>query len=200
MRRTAKMGAVLALSVAAGCRHRTDSAMSAACAPAAQQAPAEMDLAQLNGGYTVTFVATEGPKAGQTVSGRLMLRAQEPALVSVPYADSNTVVNQPVIGTLDVATDDIGAIRMGDLMATDAALPGVGVYVASRRGGPITGVVARVGSGSNARGLMAFDGGYFTLFVGRVGPGGIWGGWASSTGTTVTSDARGHFCAEKLPG
>jgi len=197
------MGAVLALSVAAGCRHRTDYAMAAAtCTPAAQQAPAELDLAQMNGSYDVTFVSTEGPVAGHRVRGRLVLRAQDQALVRVPYADSTTVVTQPVIGTMDLATDDIGATRMGDLMASDAALPGVGVYVSGRRGGPVTGVVARVGSGSNGRGLMQFDGGYFTLFIGRVGPNGIWGGWASSPGTDgmVRPDARGHFCAEKRAG
>jgi hypothetical protein len=164
------------------------------------QTPAEMDLAQLNGSYAVTFVATEGSKAGQTVRGRLALRAQDQALVSVPYADSSIVVSQPVIGTMDLAADSIGATRMGDFAATDAARPGVGVYVTGRRGGAVTGVVARVGSGSNVRGQMVFDGGYFTLYVGRVGSNGVWGGWASSPGTggMVTPDARGHFCAEKL--
>lgn len=193
--------ALLLITALAGCRHhRTDSAAAAAaCEPSMSQLPAEMDLQQLNGTFAVTFVATEGSKAGQIVRGRLVLRAQDQSLVRVPNADSNTVVTQPVIGVLDLAVDDLGATRMGDLMATDAARPGVGVYVSSRRGGPVTGVIARVGSGSNVRGQMVFDGGYFTLYVGRVGSNGAWGGWASSPGTggMVTPDARGHFCAEK---
>lgn len=194
---------LLAVAAVSGCRHRTDSARAAAaCEAAAPQAPAEMAIQQLNGNYAVTFVVTGGSKTGQTVRGRLVLRAQDQALVGIPYADSNTVVSQPVIGTMDLAADDIGATRMGDFMATDAAMPGVGVYVTGRRGGPVTGVVARVGSGSNVRGQLVFDGGYFTLYVGRIGSTGIWGGWASSPGTggLVTPDARGHFCAEKLAG
>jgi hypothetical protein len=132
----------------------------------------------------------------------LVLRAQDQALVRIPFADSTVAVSQPVIGMLELATDSVGATRMGDPMAADAATPGVGVYVTSRRGGPVTGVIARVGSGSNVRGQMVFDGGYFTLFVARVSPTGIWGGWRSSPGAggMVAPDAQGHFCAEKLPG
>ena len=198
-----RFGVLLVVTALSGCRHRTDLARQvAACEPASPQAPAEMDLVRLSGSYDVTFVSTEGAGAGHTVRGRLVLRAQDQSLVRVPYADSNTVVTQPVIGTMDLVTDEIGATRMGDLMATDAAMPGVGVYVTTRRGGPATGVIARVGSASNVRGQMVFDAGYFTLFVGRVGPTGIWGGWSSSPGTVglVTADARGHFCAARQAG
>lgn len=196
----ARAVSLLAIAALGGCRHRTSNVMAGACEPSAPQAPAEMDTRQLNGAYAVTFVATAGLNAGRTVRGRLVLRAQDEALVRIPYADSNTVITQPVIGVMDLVAEDIGVTRMGDFAATDAAMPGVGVYVTSRRGGPVTGVVARVGSGSNVRGQMVFDGGYFTLYVGRVGSNGVWGGWASSPGTggMVTPDARGHFCAEKL--
>ena len=193
---------LVALAAAAsGCHHRVhDTTAMKACEPAAPQPAAEMSVPQLIGSYAVTFVATEGPKAGRTVRGRLVLRAQNQSLVHLPFGDSTSSFTQPVVGAMDLATDSIGATRMGDLMAADGERPGVGVYVTSRDG-QVSGILARVGSGSNGRSEMVIDGGYFTLYVARVGPNGIWGGWRSSPGTggMVTPDAVGHFCAEKLP-
>jgi len=193
---------LMAAAAIAGCHHRANSVAVEACVPSPPQSIAEADLQQMGGNYAATLVATEGPRAGQSVRGRLVLRAQDQSLVRIPSADSNITVTQPMIGTMDLAADSIGATRMGDLMATDAAMPGVGVYVTSRRGGPVTGVIARVGSGSNARGQMGFDGGYFTLFITRVSHNGIEGGWRSSPGAggAATAEAQGHFCAERQPG
>ena len=157
----------------------------------------------LAGTYDVLFAATGGSQAGHRAVGRLVLRAQDPALVSVPSADSLTRTSQPSFGTLDVATDSIGAIRMGDALADDARQPGVGVYVTARPGGEITSIVARIGSGSNVRGAEPkFDGGHFTLHVKRIDENGVWGDWISNPGPggVDVRDARGHFCALKQRG
>ena len=142
MRRTFRSGratrpVLLTLLLAAGtasCRHRNDTAVAAAaCESATPQAAAEMDVQQMNGSYAVTFVASEGSKTGRSVRGRLVLRAQDQSLVRIPFADTSVAVSQPVIGTLDLQTDSVGATRMGDPMSADAATPGVGVYVNSTR-------------------------------------------------------------------
>lgn len=178
-------------------RNRTVSAATMACDPREAQNAADMDLGLLNGGFEVKFVATAGQRAGQVATGRLWLRPQDAGLVRLTSADPNVVVSQPTIGRLDLALDSIGAVRMGDPMSDSINTPGVGLYVTQLAGGGVTGVVARVGSGSNVRGQMLFDGGYFTLHVRRVGPDGIFGSWTSSPGSggMVTTDPAGHFCA-----
>ena len=197
------VGIVLLSLPLAGCHRRAASdAAVRACGPVDALLPAGADPRHLSGSYDVTFAATGGPRAGQQVQGRLVLRPQDAALVRVPSADSVTRIDQPSIGTLEVEPDSIGATRMGDLMAADPGQPGVGVYVATRPGGEVTGIVARIGSLSNARptpGMVAFDGGHFSLHVKRVDENGFWGDWLSSPGPggMMTAEARGHFCAIK---
>lgn len=192
----AALAAVFALAASAACHHRSSSSM-AACEPASNQVASEMSLDLLNGSFQVAFVATDGPRTGQSVGGLLTLHPQDAGLVSVASADPNTSVSQPTIGRLDLALDSIGATRMGDTMADSNTMPGVGLYVTRLPGGAVTGVVGRVGSGANARGSTPFDAGYFTLFIQRVNGEGIWGTWRSSPGPggLVIPEARGHFCA-----
>lgn len=194
--------ALVAAVILSGChRNRVGQRASAAeCVPIEAQSPRQMELAQLNGTFDVAFLATAGPRSGQTTTGRLFLRPQDAGLVQLTSADPNTLVSQPTIGRLDLALDSIGAVRMGDPMSDSAAMPGVGLYVTQLRDGAVTGVVARVGSGSNVRGQMLFDGGYFTLYVRRISAEGIWGGWESSAGSggMVTTNPSGHFCALRV--
>ena len=203
--RVAALGALLVLG-ATGCHRRTAGAASLQpCAPVDALLPAGAQPEQMAGGYDVLFVATGGGRAGSQVVGRLDLRPQDAALVPMESADSLTRTTQPAVGSLDVATDSIGAVRMGDLMASDPRQPGVGVYVTARRTGEITNIVARIGSGSNARpvpGMTAFDGGHFTLHVKRVTEAGFWGDWISDPGPggVGNQEARGHFCAMKSRG
>jgi hypothetical protein len=186
------------IAATSACHHRAPAAaVSAACEPAPQQNAQDMRLADLPGIYAVTFVATAGPRQGQTVTGRLVLRPQDQGLVAVGYADTTRVISQPTIGQLDLAMEDIGATRMGDPMAAGDTTPGVGFYVTRLRNGAVQGVVARVGSASNARGQMLFDGGYFALYVREVLGDRIGGGWASAPGG-VGQEARGHFCAVRV--
>lgn len=188
-------------AVTTGCEANptdTPSARVDACEPVNPQGPAAMALEHLTGAFRIVFVTTAGSMTGHSAAGTLRLRPQEPALVDLIGADTSLVLTQPVIGQLDLALDSIGATRMGDPMSDSNAMPGVGLYVTRLPGG--TGVVGRVGAGSNARGLMPFDAGYFTLFIQRVNSDGIWGIWRSSPGAggLVTPEARGHFCAARL--
>lgn len=187
--------ASIVLAALSGCHQRAPGA--AACEPSALQSPAEMNLADLPGVYGVTFIATGGPRAGQTANGRLVLRPQDAGLVSVPHSDTNVIVSQPTIGQLDLSLETVGATPMGDPMAAGDSMPGVGFYVTRLRNGEVRGVIARVGSGSNARGQMLFDGGYFALYIRNVAADRILGGWASAPGG-MGEEARGHFCAMRV--
>lgn len=195
--------AVLLLAASAvACRHRSvpeQTAITASCEPAPAQAVRDMDMGLLQGTFDATFVAVAGPRAGTTARGLLVLRPQHAALLSIANFDTLTLVHQPAFGSLDLPLEEIGATRMGDPTATDSAMPGVGVYVTSGRGGETTSVTARVGSASNVRGQQVFDGGYFALYLRRLDAQGIWGGWASAPGTVglTTSEASGHFCVRR---
>ena len=111
------------------------------------------------------------------------------------------MVTEPVIGLLDLELDSIGATRMGDPMSMDSMAPGVGIYITRRRGGEITGALARVGSASNGRGQSPIDGGYFVLYFRRVVTDSFGGDWASSPGPgnqLGTTESHGRFCAVRL--
>jgi hypothetical protein len=143
----------------------------------------------MGGAYRFTMVATDGVRAGRTVSGRLELTPQDSTLLQVEGAA------QPFRGTTDVAVDSVGAVRMGDLAAADPSAPGVAVYEQRAPTGTLT-VVMRLGSASNARGLQPFDAGHTTLYVRRISDAGFAGGWASSAGSTYPiRQAHGYFCA-----
>jgi len=194
----------LVMAGLAACHRRSESAaLPSACAPdTAAASIAAVGIGALPGTYELAIAATDGPRAGQSVRGRLVLRRQDSSLIRVPFADTAVVITQPVIGGTDVDPLAVGATRMGDLASSDPpSAPGVGVYVNARSSGAITGVIIRLGSASNGRGPQAIDAGHFTLFVRRVAAGGIWGGWTSNPGAGgfVRPDARGYFCAVRLP-
>ena len=189
---TAIAGGVLA----AGCHHRGHTS-EAACLPVAADSGAALQVDEMPGTYTVTFVATAGSREGRQAVGRMILRPQDAGLVRVEHADTSVVVRQPTIGQLDLALEEVGAARIGDPMSQSDSMPGVGFYVTQLRGGAVTAVVARVGSGANVRGLLMFDGSYFSLFVRQAGGGRIAGEWRSGTGEMNVTEARGYFCAAK---
>lgn len=179
-------------------RNRSDSALRVVCAPGEARRAAELDPAHLLGDFDVTFVTTEGLRSGRSTAGRLALRPQQLDLVPVAQPDSSVVVVQPAVGRLALELDSIGAARMGDPLSDSATAPGVAMYVTRTTAGDVADILARVGSASTARGQMpSFDAGFFTLFVRRLGPEGIWGDWRSSPGAGAgpDSEAGGHFCA-----
>jgi len=170
--------------------------MAMSCAPFVAAAQ-DLDLGSLPGSYGLTMVATSGPASGHTVSGHLVLHAQDSSLVLLSGSGAASQA-QPAVGTLDAQIEEVGATRMGDLMATDPADPGVGVYVTTNASGEVTSVVMRVGSQSNARGPSPIDAGHLTLFVRQLDGSGIRGSWISHSGIgRMMTEARGHFCAAR---
>lgn len=189
---------LLVATLAAGCgRDSTDPGDT--CPPAADVG--SIEVASLGGAFDVQLVAESGAMRGTRVRGRLALRPQSAGLVSIVQPDTGVSVTQPFIGTLHLALEEVGAVRMGDPASGDSAAPGVGIYVIRRGGGEMVGVVARIGSASNGRGLSPLDGGHFTIFIAHAGSAGISGPWRSSAGVVglVGEDAAGRFCAVARP-
>ncbi len=163
-----------------------------ACRAVEGRLPASASTAEMAGDFSFTMVATVGAQAGQSVTGRLSLQPQDSALVPVERA------SQPLRGTAEVALEQVGAVRMGDLGATDPAAPGVAVYEQRAPGTGTPTVVVRLGSFSNGRGPDAFDAGHTTLYVRRISREGFRGGWASTSGARYPRrEAQGFFCAER---
>jgi hypothetical protein len=158
-----------------------------ACAPV--EAP-ESDLTAdgLVGEYTVQLVATSGAKEGATTGGRLELMAQDSAYRAAERADGSvdTTFSFPLYGTAELDFAAVGATTPGDPGSSDPLSPGV--LVIQRPGG----VMLRLGSESNRRGIRRFDGGYTVLEVQRISDQGFAGTWRSAVGL---EQSGGYFCA-----
>jgi len=171
-----------------GCASSAAPSDPTACGPVQASFPPSATVSPMVGRFTITMAATVGATAGASVAGSMILVARDSSLVE-PSAYS-----QPLVGTADIALEAVGAVRMGDLAATDPLAPGVAVYEQQVAG--TTTVLVRLGSASNARGPAAFDAGHTTLYVRRIAADGFAGGWASSAGSTYPmQEARGYFCA-----
>jgi hypothetical protein len=179
-----------AIALLAGCGGaNAGQAGPQACAPV--EAPAS-DLAatSLAGQYTVRLIATSGAKAGASADGRLALMEQDSAYRSLERSDGSvdTTFSFPLYGTAEVDFAAVGATAPGNPGSTDPLSPGV--LVIQRPGG----VMLRVGSEANRRGVRRFDGGYTVLEVQQVTDQGFAGTWRSGVGL---EQSGGHFCAVK---
>jgi hypothetical protein len=179
-----------ALAVLAGCGGANPGqADPQTCAPV--QAPASDPAAtDLVGQYTVRLIATSGAKEGASASGRLTLMEHDSAYRSLERADGSvdTTFSFPLYGTAEVDLAAVGATAPGDPGSTDPLSPGV---LAIQRPG---GVMLRLGSEANRRGVRRFDGGYTVLELQQVTDQGFAGTWRSGLGL---EQAGGHFCAVK---
>lgn len=158
-----------------------------ACSPV--EAPASAVAAEgLEGRYAVRLIATAGDKRGAAVEGRLELMPQDSAYRTMERADgsADTTFRFPLYGTADLDFAAVGASVPGDPGAADPLGPGV--LVIERPGG----VMLRLGSEANRRGLRRFDGGYTVLQVQQVTDRGFAGTWRSAVGL---EESGGHFCA-----
>lgn len=181
--------ALIALGLIAGCASPRGRPDPLACRPVDGALSPGSSTSAMTGAYDFTMVATEGARAGRSVTGRMELVPQDSALMAVEGAQES------FRGTTDVALDSVGAVPMGSLVSPDASAPGVAVYEQRSATGAVT-VVMRLGSASNARGPQPFDAGFTTLFVRRIAEAGFAGGWRSSAGSTFPiRQAQGYFCA-----
>lgn len=160
------------------------------CRPVEERLAANTDWDSLAGRWRLTLVATAGPMPRRTAQGSLTLRAQDSSLRRIERAGA-PVVTVPIIGATDLALEQVGAVRLGNLMSIDPRRPGVSVWVTQGPTGSLSAVM-RIGQEEIRGDLMRFDGGYTALYVRHASARGIYGGWASGiTGEQVS----GHFCA-----
>lgn len=158
-----------------------------ACAPV-EASGGEVAGASLAGEYALRLIATSGAKRGATADGRLELMAQDSAYraLQLPDGTTDTTYSFPLYGTAAVDFAAVGATTPGDPASTDPLGPGV---LAIERP---AGLMLRVGSEANRRGVRRFDGGYTVLQVQQVTDQGFAGTWRSGLGT---EESAGHFCA-----
>jgi len=131
--------------------------------------------------------------AGRREQGALTLQAQDSALRRV-NRPGPTTVTVPVIGSTDIALEQVGAVRMGDVRSTDPRQPGVAIW-ASQTPDSVVSAVLRIGQEAIPSNMLRFDGGYTALFLRHVSVNAIRGGWASGV---TTETASGYFCAERV--
>jgi hypothetical protein len=184
---TRHLGAVALLAACGGAN--AGQADPQACAPVESPA-SDLSAAGLAGQYTVRLIATSGAKEGASAGGRLELMQQDSAYRSLKRSDGSvdTTFSFPLYGTAAVDFAAVGATAPGDPGSSDPLSPGI--LVIQRPGG----VLLRVGSEANRRGVRRFDGGYTVLEVQQVTDQGFAGRWRSGVGL---EESGGHFCAVK---
>jgi hypothetical protein len=172
-----------------------------ACTATDAQLDAGVTLDGRAGAYQLTLVATEGEHAGQRVEGRLELVPNDGTLRQFARpggaADPATLV--PLHGSTDIAVEEVGALRLGDLGSRDPMSPGALVLETRREteDGEVPSITLRLGSLANRRDRVLFDGGFTALYVHSAAESGFTGEWASGA---RGRDAEGYFCAFRLVG
>jgi hypothetical protein len=147
------------------------------------------------GSFQLTLTATEGPMSGRTVQGQLALRLMVDSLRRVNRPGATDTVTVPVIGTTDLAIEEVGAARLGNLLSADSERPGVAIWVSHGADGGVSAVM-RIGQEQIHTNLLRIEGAYTALYVRQVSAAGIYGGWASGDGRRQV--ASGYFCATRL--
>jgi hypothetical protein len=157
-----------------------------------QPAPRGVRAEGLEGGYRLTLVATQGPRAGRSVTGDLRLSPHDrpPEVGSARY---------PLRGTAAIALDSVGAQAPGDIGSANAARPGVLGVEWRRSGGampdPAPQLTLRFGADANGPETGRIEGVYMALVVDSVSANGFAGRWNSGV---ENRRAGGHFCAQRV--
>jgi hypothetical protein len=149
----------------------------------------------LSGEWRLTLVARSGPMAGRSAQGALTLQAQDSAQRRVDRPGP-TVVTVPLIGTTDIALEQVGAVRLGNLSSADPQQPGVAIWVSRSPDGAVSAVL-RIGREPIRSDLIRIEGAYMALFLRQVSADAIRGGWASGV---TTEQSSGYFCAQRVLG
>lgn len=188
-----RLAALLLAAGAAGACRAQPAVAPAPCAPVRGTLAAGATAAGLAGDYRLTLVATQGPRAGRGVAGRLHLAASDR-----PAQDAGGV-RSPLHGSASVVLDSVGAVAPGDVASASAARPGVRVLEWQRGDGtsatPQPQVMLRLGAEANAGETGRIEGTHLSLFVDSLGPARFAGHWESAG---AGRRAGGHFCAERV--
>lgn len=182
--------------VAAACAGRGQTGAAGAgeeCRPVEGRLAASAPWDSLPGSWRLTLVAASGPMARRSVQGTLTLRALDSALRRVDRPGPQTVT-VPVIGATDLALEQVGAQRVGNVQSVDPQRPGVAIWVSQGQDGGVSAVM-RIGEEMIHSSLVRFDGAYTALYLRQVSANGIYGGWASGV---TGQEAAGHFCAVRV--
>ena len=187
--------AVAALAVACASRGQRAGPPTPPCAPF--ERPPTLDaeaIAALAGDYSLTLVATSGERSGQIARGTAMLFHNPDRLRRLIGPGGNPMLGVvvPFYGAADIDVTEVGALPLGTTNSDDPLQPGVLVIQNSPDDTTARSLVMRLGSETNSRNAVPFDGGYTVLRVRLVLPDSMLGSWASGT---VTEVAAGFFCA-----
>ena len=154
--------------------------------------------AGMAGEYTLTLVASTGPKSGNSTSGTMWLLPTDSAhrhpVSAIGVTPEGVVI--PYFGAVEIGLEDVGALRIGDVSSRDPDEPGV--LWLEQRLEPSEGAVSitlRLGSLANRRGVQEFDGSFTALHVHEVSPDSFAGTWTSGS---MGKQTTGYFCASRL--
>lgn len=185
---------VACLTTVAGCagNNRPRNAASGdECLPVEGRLTAAVPWDSLPGRWRLTLVAATGPKAGSRVEGTMTLQARDPAVRRME-SPGTTVITVPIFGTTDVALEEVGAVRIGNVQSADSSQPGLAIWVSEVPDRSVSAVL-RIGQEALRTDIVRFDGGYTALFLQEVSSSSIRGGWKSAV--TPMESSSGHFCA-----
>jgi hypothetical protein len=161
------------------------------CVPVEGRLPADVPWDSLPGSWRLTLVAATGPKAGTRVEGKMTLQARDPAVRRME-SPGTTAITVPIFGTTDIALEDVGAVRIGNVQSADPAQPGLAIWVSTDADTAVSAVL-RIGQEALRTDIVRIDGGYTALFLRQVSSASIRGGWTSAV--TPSESSAGHFCA-----
>jgi hypothetical protein len=188
----AAIAACLAAALACAGNSRPGKAASGdGCLPVEGRLAADVPWDSLPGSWRLTLVATAGPKAGTRVEGTMTLQARDPAVRRME-SPGTTAITVPIFGTTDIALEDVGAVRIGNVQSADSAQPGLAIWVSTAADTAVSAVL-RIGQEALRTDIVRFDGGYTALFLRQVSATSIRGGWTSAV--TPMESSSGHFCA-----
>jgi hypothetical protein len=190
--------AITAIGVTAGCysQQYTGNRDSEACKAVDGQLASSVQADALAGEYRLVVIATEGERAGESVSGTLRLGPTPDDMRELLDPSAGTApregVSVPLFGTADLEVEAVGGVIAGRLSSDDPQRPGV--LVVEERGAESQAphLYIRLGSEGNDRTRQRFDGAYFALLVTVVEADAMHGSWTSGV---EAMQAGGHFCA-----
>lgn len=184
------LGCALIAVACAGRGKAGAAAMGETCRAVEGRITADAPWDSLTGDWRLTMVASAGPMAGRQAEGTMTLQVRDPGVrrMDVP---GTTVVTVPAIGSTDIALEQVGAVRIGNLQSSDPMQPGLGIWVSEGTDGGVSAVL-RIGQEALRTDIVRFDGGYTALYLRQVTGETIRGGWASGV---RSQEASGHFCA-----
>jgi hypothetical protein len=185
--------AVVAVGVSCAPQASTGAALpSPGCRPVEGVVAASAPWDSVTGRWRLEMVDVTGDSSGRRVIGSLALRAQDSVSQRV-VRPGMTGVTVPVIGDAEIALEQVGAARIGDVSSLDAKRPGLSIWVSPASTNTVSAVM-RIGEEEIQSDLVRIDGGFTALYIRQVSATAIRGGWAS--GVTATR-ASGYFCADR---